>query len=235
MKEVIHIWSYYGRKSKVIQYYPKPIHNIIIEPFAGTAVYSLHNDNWKRDIILIEKYDLIVRLWRYLQQAKPEDILKLPDMYKGDVVPEFLCEEERWLIGFNINQGSASPKKTAQKFNGWNRTKKKIANDLYKIKHWDIRCDTYESIENIEATWYIDPPYQFGGKYYKYNKIDYCLLSKWCKERKGQVIVCENTKANWLNFSSLVKTKGQLHKTTEAIWYKNDNVTEEQVQFSNIK
>ena len=49
------MWSYYGRKSKFINLYPKPKHNIIIEPFAGTAVYSLHEENWKNDVILIEK------------------------------------------------------------------------------------------------------------------------------------------------------------------------------------
>ena len=36
--------------------------------------------------------------------------------------------------------------------------------------------------------------------------------------RKGQVIVCENTKADWLPFYAMKNLKGSIHKTTEAIW-----------------
>ena len=54
--------------------------------------------------------------------------------------------------------------------------------------------------------------------YYIQNQIDYAELADWCKTRKGQVIVCENTKADWLNFEPLVKITGQKIKTTEAIW-----------------
>lgn len=216
------MWSYYGRKSKVIQYYPKPKCNIIIEPFAGTATYSLYEDNWKKDVILVDKYDVIIRIWHYLQQVKPEDILILPDMYENDKVPEWLCDEEKWLMGFCINQGSARPKKTAKKFNCWNKQKHFIANNLYKIKHWIIKQGTYEELDNIEATWFIDPPYQHGGKYYKYKDIDYDKLSKWCETRYGQIIVCENTKADWLPFKPLKQMRGQLHNTTEAIYYKKN-------------
>jgi len=86
---VIDIWSYYGRKSKLVKYYPEPKYDKIIEPFAGTAVYSLYKDNWKKDVYLIEKYDLLVKLWHYLQQAKPKDILALPDMDYGNKVSDF--------------------------------------------------------------------------------------------------------------------------------------------------
>jgi len=107
------MWSYYGRKSKVINYYPDPIKDKIIEPFAGTAVYSLHKNNWEKDVLLVDLYDVIIDVWQYLQQAKPEDILSLPDMNYGDKVDEHtqLTKEEKWLIGFNINGGSAAPKK----------------------------------------------------------------------------------------------------------------------------
>ncbi len=44
-------------------------------------------------------------------------------------------------------------------------------------------------------------------------------LAKWCKERNGQVIVCENTKADWLDFLPVVNNKGtRTTKTVEAIW-----------------
>lgn len=216
------MWSYYGRKTKVIDCYPSPKYDKIIEPFAGTAVYSLYQDNWKKDVLLVDMYDIVIDVWHYLQQAKPEDILSLPEMNYHDNVDMHtqLSKEEKWLIGFNINGGSAQPKKTTMKFNVWNRNKPIIANNLHKIKHWTIRKDDYRNIDNVNATWYIDPPYQFGGEYYRHNNknIDYKGLSEWCKTRNGQIIVCENTKADWMDFKPLKKMKGILHTTTEAIW-----------------
>lgn len=223
------MWSYYGRKSKVVKYYPTPIHDKIIEPFAGTAVYSLFEDNWKKDVLLIDKYDVIIGLWHYLQQASPKDILSLPDMEYHDKVDDHtqLTKEEKWLIGFNINGGSSQPKKTTMKYNVWNRNKLIIAENLHKIRHWTIIQDDYRNVQNEEATWYIDPPYQTGGIYYRHNnkKINFPELSEWCKERNGQIIVCENTKADWMDFVFLKKMRGSLHTTTEAIWYRENNNT----------
>jgi hypothetical protein len=43
-------------------------------------------------------------------------------------------------------------------------------------------------------------------------------LAEWCKERNGQAIVCENTKATWLPFKPMKEMQGTMFKTTEAIW-----------------
>jgi len=75
-------------------------------------------------------------------------------------------------------------------------------------------------LENVEATWFIDPPYEFGGHEYKCSNknIDFDKLAEWCKERNGQAIVCENTKATWLPFKPMKEMQGTMFKTTEAIW-----------------
>jgi len=148
--------------------------------------------------------------------------LSLPDIEKGQSVDDFdLSTEEKYLIGFCINQGSAAPKKTAQDYSKWTKfNKKQIANNLFKIRHWEIIKSSYESIANEKATWFIDPPYQFGGEWYtKNNKsIDYNKLSQWCKSRKGQSIVCENIKADWMPFKPMKDVMGIKYRTTEAIW-----------------
>lgn len=72
------MFSYYGSKSKVVKYYPEPMYDTIIEPFAGSARYSLHGDNWKRNVILVDKYDVICSIWSFLIKAKEEDVLSLP-------------------------------------------------------------------------------------------------------------------------------------------------------------
>lgn len=218
------MWSYYGRKYKFINKYPKPIYDLIIEPFAGTGSYAYRY--WEHDVILIDKYDVIIRIWKYLQQAKSQDILSLPDVENAECILdkyEWLCEEERWLIGFCINNASPRPKHTAGRmnFNSWKRDKIRIANDLYKIRHWAFVLGEYNCLENVGASWYIDPPYQFQNLYVS-NKLDYSMLSEWCKTRDGQVIVCEDGRSDrWLDFGYLTTLNGQRTKASkEVMWYK---------------
>lgn len=158
---------------------------------------------------------------------KKEDILKLPDVENAENIKDkytWMCDEERWLIGFCINNGSQIPKHTAGRmnFNSWNRDKIRIANDLYKFRHWNILNVSYESLENIDATWFIDPPYEFQ-KLYKHNDIDYDNLAHYCKTRKGQVIVCENDLSKkWLDFQPLTEIYGQRKRSKEVIWIKEN-------------
>ena len=63
----------------------------IIEPFAGSAAYSLHNDNWKKDVILIEKDERVYKIWKWLiKKATPKEILEMPTLKIGDHTSEFL-------------------------------------------------------------------------------------------------------------------------------------------------
>lgn len=217
------MFSYYGSKSKVIDCYPKPKHDKIIEPFAGSARYAL---KWfEKDVLLVDKYKEIIKIWQWLQQCSAGDIKRLPDLKKGDDIRNFTfdCNEAQMLMRFMIGGGFAHPQwiVSPQGFGGGVISgKKKIINSLHKIKHWKIVCAEYTELENEEATWFIDPPYQFGGhKYIHGNKnIDFEKLASWCKERNGQIIVCENTKADWLPFKRMKEMNGSTFKTTEAIY-----------------
>ena len=146
---------------------------------------------------------------------------------------DWLCQEEKWLMGFSLNRGSAQPKNKVKKFSdGWENVKKRIANDLHKIRHWKIIEGDYRDVENIEATWFIDPPYQFGGQWYKHKTIDYNELNDYCKNRNGQVIVCENTKADWIELQPLVKIQDATNSnTTEAIWTNIKSNEQKTLQF----
>ena len=62
------MFSYYGSKSKIVDYYPPPKHKRIIEPFAGSARYSLKY--WQNDVLLVDKYEVVVNLWKWLQDRK---------------------------------------------------------------------------------------------------------------------------------------------------------------------
>lgn len=227
------MFSYYGSKSKLVNYYPYPKHDKIIEPFAGSARYSLKH--FEKDILLVDKYDVIIKIWKWLQQASPEDIMNLPEPKLGEKIKrdDFDCIEQAWLMGFLVQQGVNSPRLTVSPFAEDNiRTQKKnIASQLYKIKHWVIKQDDYQNIPNENATWYVDPPYQIKGYQYVHSKIDYPFLANWCKSRLGQVIVCENLDAKWLPFKKLINFTGTTQKNIEAIWsnqpmvYDNEQIT----------
>ncbi len=54
------MFSYYGSKSKVVDLYPSPKFGKIIEPFAGSARYSLKY--FDRDVLLVDKWEVIIKI-----------------------------------------------------------------------------------------------------------------------------------------------------------------------------
>ena len=91
------MFSYYGSKSKIVDYYPPPKHKRIIEPFAGSARYSLKY--WQNDVLLVDKYHIIVRTWKWLQQCSENDIRKLPILKLGETLDNFdLSEDEKIFL-----------------------------------------------------------------------------------------------------------------------------------------
>jgi hypothetical protein len=214
------MFSYYGSKSKIVDLYPPPKYGKIIEPFAGSARYSLKY--WDRDILLVDKYPVIIDVWTFLRNCSPKDILSLPKLQRGLDIRELnISDEERLFLGFLVNQGSSSPKNIVSEFAAHQTgVIKKISKQVNLIKHWKFNLLSYDEIENEDATWFVDPPYQFGGEHYKMSNktIDFNALGVWCKSRLGQVIVCENTKADWMCFKPMKDLYGAYSLTTEAIW-----------------
>ena len=216
------MWSYYGSKSKIVDLYPKPVEDKIIEPFAGSARFSLKY--FYKDVLLIDKYDVVVKVWHYLQKCSPKDILGLPALTEGlDISKLNISAEEKLFLSMNAGVASISPRNKVSPFvanaNGRFNKMKIIAENLYKIKHWTIRQDDYKNLNNELACWFIDSPYQYGGSAYIENKIDFEFLGNWAKERNGQTIVCENMRATWLPFVPLNRMRGANQKhTIEAVW-----------------
>ena len=216
------MWSYYGSKSMLVDLYPKPLCDKIIEPFAGTARYALKY--WDKDVLLVDKYNVVIKIWKWLQECSPKDILSLPQLKKGQDLRELkLTEGELLFLQMNAGISNFAPRNKVSAFsaeqNGRKNKYKQVANNLHKIRHWKIIHGDYLDIQNETATWFIDPPYQFGGSAYVENKINFDFLSEWSRERLGQTIVCENTKADWLPFVPIKKIRSiSSNPTTEAIW-----------------
>jgi len=231
------MWSYYGSKANLVDFYPAPKEDLIIEPFAGSARYSLKH--FDRNVTLVDKYKVIIDIWKWLQLCSPKDILTLPKLKNKESLNDFNfdCEEAKLFMGFVIAFGMATPTLKATKHNDYrpnfiNYTLQKVSKSLFKIKHWNLIHGSYEDLENKRATWFVDPPYQNGGHCYVENNknINFNGLSIWCKERIGQVIVCEEMKADWLPFNPLIDNKsGRGKNRLEAIW------TNEMTIYNNIQ
>jgi 16S rRNA G966 N2-methylase RsmD len=180
---------------------------------------------------LLEKYELLVSLWAWLIRVSSRDIRSIPlNVETTDDV--HLCQEAQWLVGFWLNRASAQPKKSKSKtFKcGWTKgVSERLAEQVEYIRHWQVFKADFESIDTEiapEATWFIDPPYQQAGKYYRHSSksIDYSRLASFCQQAKGQVIVCENAGADWLPFEPFGIFGAQSHngarKSVEVIWRK---------------
>ena len=222
---------YYGTKASIATKYPRPKYDTIIEPFAGAASYSLRYPS--RNVILYDKYERLIALWQYLIEVTPEEILSLP-LITADTDPQQIPnipQEARDLIGWWSHPASPTPGnpstyfKLPQNHNAigyWSaKCRQRIASIVPKIKHWQAYVGDYTDPPDIDATWFIDPPYQVKGSIYKHSskQINYDHLADWCKSRTGQVMVCENYGASWLPFEHFSQlTGGLLRKSREALW-----------------
>lgn len=224
------MFYYRGRKKKIAGMYPEPEYDTIIEPFAGSAAYSLHGNRWEKNVIIRDINPRTIGVWKYLIRATKNDIDNLPNVNPGDDLRKMnLSPEEHALIGYHCSVGADQNTNIVSKFHRWIPGKKYISENIYKIKHWTIELGQYSDIENICATWFIDPPYEKNGKNYQYPFSEsYLSLGSWCRERIGQCIVCEEFGANWLPFRVLTDSKIQRHKrVTEVVWTNSDGYRED--------
>jgi len=225
-------FGYYGGKWRdAIKHYPPPQHGTIVEPFAGSAGFSLRYPN--RRVILCERDPVLVAVWKFLIEATAAEIRSIKDVPLDGTVDDLkVSQEARWLVGFWMNRGASRPRKSPSKWmrdgirpgSFWgNRVRETIASQGDAIRHWEITDCSYEDCPyEGPATWFVDPPYQKAGTHYHYGSkgIDYGHLAAWCRSREGQVIVCENDGADWLPFQPLadVKTTRRGRRSKEVIW-----------------
>lgn len=226
-------WRYYGGKWRAAPHYPAPRHATIVEPFAGEAGYSLRYHD--RQIILVEKYPVLAEMWRWLIAASAAEVIAIPTVEHVDDLPSWVPEGARYLVGFSMNDACVSPKRQlsagrkrlasmGRRFEGWNENRREMtARQSQLIKHWTIMEGDYSQCPDVEATWFVDPPYnnKVGACYvHGPGAINYHDLGAWCRDRMGQVIVCENEGADWLDFHPFATLKAGINGkgSREVVW-----------------
>ena len=223
-------WRYYGGKFRAAPRYPSPLHATIVEPFAGAAGYSTRYA--ERRVILVERYEVIAEMWRYLIAVPRAEVLRVPCVEHVDDLPSWVPDGARYLVGFWLNAAVTAPRSVLSagqrhlrglgRVVGWcPEVRAMIAGQVERIRHWTILEGDYSAAPDLEATWFVDPPYNnAAGSHYVHANVDHQALGAWRRQRRGQVIACENEGATWLPFRPFgVAKAGPLSSgSPEAIW-----------------
>jgi len=220
-------FPFYGSKYRLAKHYPEP-GRMVIEPFAGSACYSLWHQ--VEEVVLIDANPNIAAVWDYLLTASEEDIQNLPDVYDhNDSVDNYdIPDGAKDLIGYWLNKGSAPVKKRGAyasrdewRSQFWRpQIKDRIASQLHAIEGWSIIKGDYSQAPMVDdATYFIDPPYATSGRHYKTKFYRYNELAAWSKNLPGSVIVCEEWGADWLPFTLLGEFKTfATGSNAECVW-----------------
>lgn len=216
------MFFYFGRKSSLGRCYPQPILRTVVEPFAGSAAYAHRYIRTVDRVVLVELDVDVVTMWRQLLD---------PALHVDDICPP--CT-------FGVDTTNLFHLAAAVSGGGRYRHLKAtpiMAENIERLRrqlpaarrHWqaidvEIIHGDYTLAPDIEATWFIDPPYRgHQGSLYPHGSkdIDYDALGAWCRTRAGQVIVCESEGADWLPFQPLARLVSVRGKRSHEAVYLN--------------
>jgi hypothetical protein len=218
-------FSYYGGKHRLVELYAPPRHDLIIEPFAGSAAYAYRY--WERDVWVNDKDIRTYELWRFLTGGRiSRDALQVLPRYvvvgqpveeiaDWSVLPNGLYELAQSLVSSGT-YGERSKRSfvTPRAAPAWPRALRRIEAVFDRVAHWKITNLSYQLLPNIDASWFVDAPYNnaAGNRYrQRASGIDFAHLAAWCCGRRGQVVVCEEQGATWLPFVPLTRRTLRSH------------------------
>lgn len=222
-------FSFFGGKWTLAPRYPPPAHEILVEPFAGSAGYATRYPD--RRVVLVERDPVVAGVWRYLLRVSPREIQRLPLDPEERHAPR-LPPEARDLIGFWCARGRTKPATTTN--SPWLRSgrwassfwgeyaRARIAAQVDSIRHWRLIEGDYTAAPNVVATWFVDPPY-VSSRHYCAKVRDYNALGDWCRTRRGLGIVCEQEGADWLPFVHF-RAARSINRivNSEVVWVRDD-------------
>lgn len=242
------LWSYYGSKWTMARHFGPPRRDLVIEPFAGSAGYSVW---WEAPNVRL--YDLdsdVVAAWDWLIHCSEEDVRRVPAKFRSQEEWRALPDGIRQVVFWNIcycrcavgkqlpdwyieycrtgkvsgpllNHRDLNPGKGINSLRYWeDRVKERLIAQKPLIAKWTVEQASYRDIPLVEAHWHVDPPYAASpGRAYVHDQVDYDHLAQWCRSLPGAVDVCEQEGADWLPFRPLGNVSAMANKVShEAVW-----------------
>lgn len=238
-------FKWFGGKWNASKHYPTPTGEVIIEPFAGSACYSLRY--FDKKVIIAEKDPHLNALWKWLiHEATESDVMSIPvglevgyDIRNLGLSPGQSLLVKSWQRTNNVGN-CWTVSSWGNKPGQWTESSRlRVANQLHLIKHWEVKDCGLELMEGTSSngdlegvTWFVDPPYQNNYQYRNPLPISYQQLGKLISSLNGQIICCEaicpktGTIPNYLPFEffrSCVTSRRKSHNShhsKELIWYR---------------
>lgn len=198
MEKIGPLFKWFGSKWQSAKRYPKPLHSIIIEPFAGGAGYSLNYTSSR--VIIFEEDPNVANLWKWLIDSATETEIK-------DIPVNLPVGLDIRSLG--LNQGQELLLKHWQRTNNvgncwtispwgnkpgqWTEnTRARVSEEIGAIKHWEFM--PIAQFIHLPATWFIDPPYIYNYRYWnRLPSFNYKMLKQLVMKISNEslVIVCE--------------------------------------------
>lgn len=222
------MFNYFGSKHRIAHHYPVPTFRTLIEPFGGSAAYAVRHRNSFDRVVIIERDEAVVAVWHRLLGMSAAEILAAPCPTIGD-----LCKDP--LVAFasarTTRDTPAEFRVSFRMVQQFEIMMRRIASVVDECRYFEVICGTYSDAPVVEATWFVDPPYQYqggrrdrtrGGRYrYGNDAIDYENLGSWSQSLEGQVVVCEQAGAGWLPWNGAVRTSNSRHGGYSEVWWHN--------------
>lgn len=231
-------FDYYGSKKSIVTRYQPPLYDVIVEPFAGSASYAVYYMTRRRNTsaILCDKCHEVITAWEWIKEHAPQDILARELPRQGEKTSDFFV---KMASVSNAAFGCSKMTVTERMAREMPRILKRMARIQHIMGRISLIEGSYESLPDIEATWFVDPPYQVranssrnGNGYAKgcrAEDINYERLGEWCMSRRGQVVVCEKDGADWLPFRRLCNASTSVNTVMhEVVW---TNMPDAQMEF----
>ena len=150
------MFPYFGKKLRSAKLYPAPRYDLIIEPFAGSLAYS--NFHKPKQAIGVELDKRVVDLWNRMARLDVQHPAPLIGSKTNDLLVKLCSYSEHALLSETMTV-------TSRMVRDW----KAIQENAIRLSDWalssvDYRNGNYVDAPDIEATWFIDPPYQFANR-----------------------------------------------------------------------
>ena len=217
--------TYLGSKYRLSGRLPAPLLGLpVVEPFAGSAAYSVRHAPLTARLYDVDEH--VFGAWSWLLTGDAEE---LPDaIHYGQKIADFkVSPGARQFLAMRANIGSNGRAKQVSK-NGaidYRGTKARVIAQQKMLGAWTITQASYAECPDIEATWFIDPPY-YGVRSYKHDfrGIDFDHLREWILARRGLVIVTVGADDDWWPYgekitrSSGTTSRGPNKRFVERVW-----------------